>query len=594
MNKLHTFHIPVMGIGYTIDTPVRVAHLGIDSSISLVDDILIEKMRQFYCETFKIPYEEITQKMEDYRARRITSYLDIMHDLASDKLEDLKSAFQEKKKDFQSYFSSFPDGANILSEFNKLSEKANVGELKSWLNENLKLGSIDVNIMTKVDRTTYRKGEELPVEFNDAHAALRGFAQSKLSSSVILSAGMNTRLYSYIENFKDFFPDAQGNIKKKIVLKVSDFKSALVQGKFLAKKGLWVSEYRVESGLNCGGHAFAKDGFLMGPILEEFKTKRTDLFQSVREVLDKGLTLQNKLVPEVELTSRISAQGGVGTSDEHQFLMDEYEVDSVGWGSPFLLVPEVTAVDEDTRAALAKAREEDLYLSNISPLGVPFNSLRGNTKDIEKQGWIDEGKPGSPCPKQFVKLNTDFEGKALCTASRQYQKKKIDLLKAKDISAAQYQFEYKNITDKSCVCVGLGTSSMLEKSIDTKGIGNGVSVCPGPNIAYYEQNSTLNEMVGHIYGQADIPYRQDRPHMFIKELNIYIDFLKQKLEDAKFSMDVKQTKQWSKFSNNIDDGIKYYQGLFGSMKGKFESKKNDLLEELAKSKTALLKIGLND
>jgi len=41
MNQAHTFHIPVMGIGYTIDTPLKVAHLGIDSVISLVDDQLI-------------------------------------------------------------------------------------------------------------------------------------------------------------------------------------------------------------------------------------------------------------------------------------------------------------------------------------------------------------------------------------------------------------------------------------------------------------------------------------------------------------------------------------------------------------------------
>jgi hypothetical protein len=44
--------------------------------------------------------------------------------------------------------------------------------------------------------------------------------------------------------------------------------------------------------------------------------------------------------------------------------MEHYQVDSVGWGSPFLLVPEATSVDEETRKLLAK--EEDLYLSHIS------------------------------------------------------------------------------------------------------------------------------------------------------------------------------------------------------------------------------------
>ena len=46
----HTFHIPVMGTGFTIDTPLRVAKYGISSAISLVDGVLIEQMRKFYCD----------------------------------------------------------------------------------------------------------------------------------------------------------------------------------------------------------------------------------------------------------------------------------------------------------------------------------------------------------------------------------------------------------------------------------------------------------------------------------------------------------------------------------------------------------------
>ena len=185
---------------------------------------------------------------------------------------------------------------------------------------------------------------------------------------------MNPRLYSYVENFEDFYPNAQGEFKKKITLKVSDYRSALIQGRFLAKKGIWVSEYRIESGLNCGGHAFATQGYLLGPILEEFKDKREELAEAVFAVLQKGLEDKGKAalasIPEMKIT----AQGGVGTNEEHEFLLDEYKLDSIGWGSPFMLVPEACHIDKYSLELLRNSGENDFYLSDASPLGVHFNS----------------------------------------------------------------------------------------------------------------------------------------------------------------------------------------------------------------------------
>ena len=74
-NNPHSFHIPVMGLAFTIDSPIKIAKYGISSVISIVDDILIEKMNEYYSAKFKIPYESISIKVEDYRAKRITSYL---------------------------------------------------------------------------------------------------------------------------------------------------------------------------------------------------------------------------------------------------------------------------------------------------------------------------------------------------------------------------------------------------------------------------------------------------------------------------------------------------------------------------------------
>ncbi len=331
MTKAHSFHIPVMGIGFTIDTPLKVSWLGIDSVISLVDDILLEKLRKMYCGKFEISYSEITDKMEDFRAKRITSYLNMTQELAHKKFEEFKDATVSTTNDIKEYFNRLPDTSTFKQEFEELTKDYfNLEEISTWVKTHMPMGSIDVNIMTKVDKDNYIKKEKLSTEFNDAHAALRGFANSALNSSVILSAGMNPRLYSYMEQFDDFYPNADGDLKKKIVLKVSDYRSALIQGKFLAKKGIWVSEYRIESGLNCGGHAFATDGYLMGPILDQFKTNKEELITEVHQLMVAALEKKERIVPKMPLPLKISAQGGVGTSEEHEFVMDHYEVDSVG------------------------------------------------------------------------------------------------------------------------------------------------------------------------------------------------------------------------------------------------------------------------
>ncbi|MDP5231459.1 MAG: hypothetical protein NWQ38_13790 [Cellulophaga sp.] len=581
MTRLHSFHIPVMGIGFTIDSPLKVSHYGIDSVISLVDDILVEKIRKMYCDKFEKPYTEISEKVEDFRAKRITSYLNLIQELAQKKFDDLKDFTFESMGEVKKYFAMLPDSSDVKIEFKSIIDEGyTLEELKGWIGNHLKMGSIDVNIMTKVDKDNYLKKEKLTTEFNDAHAALRGYANSNLTSSVILSAGMNPRLYSYMEQFEDFYPDENGFIKKKIVLKVSDYRSALIQGKFLAKKGLWVSEYRIESGLNCGGHAFATDGFLMGPILEQFKEDKKTLTSDVYQLLTAALSAKNKTIPTKVLALKLTAQGGVGTTEEHNFLLDYYEMDSVGWGTPFLLVPEATTVDAKTLTSLVAAREDDLYLSNISPLGIPFHSLKGNTKDDEKAKNIAKGRPGSACPKKFVALNKEFLESGICTASRQYQHLKIKELEDQNFPSEKHEYLLNKITEKSCTCVGLGTSALLAYGLDTKTEGEGVSVCPGPNMAYFDKTLGLSEMVAHIYGDANIISRTDRPNMFVKELQIYLEYLSELILEYKMTPTDKQEKYIQKFAANLKEGIGYYQNLFANQTEFFNAVQTTILEQL--------------
>jgi len=590
--QIHTFHIPVMGLAYTIDSPIRVAQFGISSVISIIDDDLLEKMNAFYSKKFQIPYEEITLKMHDFRAKRITSYLNLVEKIVREKFDKLKTEMIESSSVLDNYISMLPNQSEIKLKFDKLLQNGAAAKetLLEFIEKNLNTGSIDVNIMTKVDKENYENGKLLPPIFNDAHASLRGFANSNLNSSIVFSAGMNPSLYAYLEEFNDFFPDENYDLKKKIILKVSDFRSAMIQGNYLAKKGLWVSEYRIESGLNCGGHAFATDGFLLGYILEEFKNKKSDLINSAHDLMTKALKQKGYAVPNSPLELKITVQGGVGTSEEHEFLLDHYKVDSVGWGSPFLLVPEATSVDIETRNLLCEATEKELFLSHISPLGIPFNSVKGTTNEIIKQKRISEGKAGSSCPKKYLALNKEYAGKAICTASKKYQGQKIEELELQKnaISKEIFDMKMEKILEKSCLCVGLSNASLIENHLPIKGEAQGIVVCPGPNIAYFDKEVSLSKMVSHIYGNDDIISRKDRPHFFIKELKMYTDYLKKDIENTMGETSKMALKKIDKFRQNLLEGIDYYQNIFTKNTKYFDDKRNEILEELINIKKEIL------
>ena len=283
--RVHQFHVPVMGTSFTIDTPIRIARYGIASVISIGDDELCENMREHYCKDYALPFTPIEKFSNDYRAARITAYLNLVHDIVDNQITHIKSLPFGEENELKKYFDLLPDHTPLKNRYlvmMALPESREKTEKQDQLKNHIVAGSIDVNIMTKIDRNTVDKnGQPLPDEFSDAQAALRGFALSKLEAGIVFSAGFNRRLYASIEKFQDFFPDEKGKLKKHIILKVSDYRSSMTQGKFLAKKGVWVTEHRIESGLNCGGHAFASDGYLLGPILEEFKEKRAEIAASL-------------------------------------------------------------------------------------------------------------------------------------------------------------------------------------------------------------------------------------------------------------------------------------------------------------------------
>jgi len=555
----HTFHIPVMGTGHSVDTPIRVAPLGISSVISLVDDLLLEKIRKYYTSKFNLPYVKIPRNAEDGRAKRITAYLDTVHEIVREKMEEIRNQPFFKNNNKRKYFELLPEESLLRKKYEELLKMKPGHErdvLEKDLTSRMKPGSIDVNIMVTVDRAHFDKnGNPLGDEFCDAQAGLRGYANSCLESGIVYSAGFNRRLFSYMTRFKDFYRDKMGRIKKRIILKVSDFRSALVQGKFLAKKGLEVHEFRIESGLNCGGHVFASNGILLPVLLEEFKKKRKNLMSEFQPLIQKYYKKMGWDYPESELNDRplITVQGGIGTHGEVRRLK-EFNIDRTGWASPFLLVPEVTRVDTTTRELLRQAQEDDLYMSDVSPLGIPFNNVHNTGSEIWTRKRAAEGRPGSTCPNRFLLSNTEFTEKPICLASREYQKTKLKEIDMMDISDDEKARLCKKVVEKTCICDHLGNGALITLGI-AKEENSPQSICPGPNIEWFGKFYTLVEMVDHIYGRGSSLVSSKRPHMFAKEIVMYVDYFERMAAD--FSLTPITKKALLEFKNNLEAGLDF-------------------------------------
>ena len=564
----HKFHIPVMGLAYTIDSPIKVAQFGIASVMSIVEDRLIEMMRAHYYPTINKAYHPIGTHEDDYRAKRVTDYLNLVNTIVQGQIDKIKHAAFETGSEIVKYFEMLPEDSALKQLYRQMMQTdlpTEKSTLEAYLREQIKPGSIDVNIMTKLDKNNLDKQGELIADGSDAVSALRGYVKSDLKdSSIIFSAGLNPRLYNYLESCREFDTNSDGSFNKKVVIKVSDYRSALIQGKYLAKKGIWVSEFRVESGLNCGGHAFATDGFLLGPILEEFKQNKQELIVALFEIYNAALERKGNSKLAAPPAVILSVQGGIGTFEEDNFLHQHYGFDKTGWGTPFLLVPEATTVDDATLKLLCASKDKDVMLSKYSPLGVRFHYLKGTSSEKEKSYRISKGTPGSPCTEKHLSFNTEFTKEPICTASIKYQQLKIAQLKSLGLPEKELQQKLEEVLEKECLCVGLSNSAALNYNQIFVNKLEAVTICPGPNIVNFSKLVSLQNMTDHIYGRANIIEKLNRPNLFVAELYLYIDYLKEELkDDIQHEQFEKRSKYYTAFFQNLRNGINNYRTLNG-------------------------------
>ncbi|MBW2492740.1 MAG: hypothetical protein JRE65_16490 [Deltaproteobacteria bacterium] len=324
----------------------------------------------------------------------------------------------------------------------------------------------------------------------------------------------------------------------------------------MAKKGLEVYEFRIESGLNCGGHTFASNGILLPTLLKEFKEKRKSLVAEFKPIIQKYYQKMGWEYPEsaMNIHPLITVQGGIGNHGEVCRLRKDFGMDSTGWASPFLLVSEVTCVDDSTRELLRQARAENLYLSDVSPLNIPFNNVRGTGSELWTQKKAMEGRPGSPCRKKFLVSNTEFTEKPICLASRKYQAAKLKEIENMEISTDQKRRLREKVVVKNCICDHLGNGALIALGI-TKKKKAPQSICPGPNIEWFNEFYTLKEMVDHIYGRGPSLVSSERPHMFAKEIEMYIDDFEKRVLSSSHTK--KEIITMLEYKKNLEQGLEF-------------------------------------
>ena len=596
---VHKIHIPVMGICYTADTPVRVAHFGITSVISLVDDGLLEEYRMAYAERLGLDLGS----PQTTRIGRIRSYLDFVADEVERKFARLCGCRFDGGSDKDLYFLMLPLDSRLRVEYDGIFAKTGLARIaaEAALTEKMEPGEIQANIMVGLNH------EEA------AFDAVRGFAASKVKGALVLSAGVNLAVFEEIAKYKDFYRTRDRAPSKKIILKVSDYRSALIQGRYLAKKGLEVYEYRIESGVNCGGHAFFESKKLLLDVVREFVEKRKELFETTSAMITKfaqsvvsadgtavaaGKAPGMTNVPNLEIVppaapARITAQGGLCSPEDIEKIMS-LGIDGVGVGTPFLLVPQATSMDKATRRMLAAATPEDVYVSHASPLGIPFVNLRTSTaaelcREKVREFFASENeksnapelKPGFPCRQHYLCQKFPEFDHPVCRASREYvmwRLAEIDKLETAEIAQSchsggkvveldetptdriqdkktidagntaldpstllrmtvgeireKYNALRRETLERECICRFLGNagreelrerSPSLHYQPECVAVARGsqpartrepVTICPNPDIGYFNREYTLFEMMRHLYGTGPRLTPKDKPSAF--------------------------------------------------------------------------------
>jgi hypothetical protein len=146
------------------------------------------------------------------------------------------------------------------------------------------------------------------------------------------------------------------------------------------------------------------------------------------------------------------------------------------------------------------------------------------------------------------------------------------------------------VTLKACLCEDLAATASITCPPHEKELSPAVAVCPGPNLAFFSKICSLEEMVGHIYGRTQLLSSLDRPNVFINEVRLYADYLKNEINKKLDSFTAKEQKYFSEFKSNMLEGIAYYKSIVPKLSEEAELYRKRMHEELLQLEQELLEL----
>jgi hypothetical protein len=163
-------------------------------------------------------------------------------------------------------------------------------------------------------------------------------------------------------------------------------------------------------------------------------------------------------------------------------------------------------------------------------------------------------------------------------------------LKKQNLSPNVFLEKLARIVEKACLCEDLAASGLINSNGHGPAKERAVAVCPGPNLAYFSKIASLEEMVGHIYGRLQLLTDPNRPNLFINELRLYVDYLKQEIQKRLDSWNAKEQRYFDTFRKNLQDGIEHYKALIPKLIEETERYRETMRSELLTLEQELLEI----